>query len=410
MNSEKFKYLLNLVLKNIKKRKLRSILTIISVTIGIASIIALILISDGLFNSVEKQFMDMGINNIYVTPVNFGGGANGEFGSSSRLSDDIKLTERDVKDIERLAEINQVFGISYKIGKITVSNQDEYAFVIMADRKKADDIFETMNLEIQKGTSLQGKNGHVAIIGSYFADGLFEKEVKIGSKIKIEDVDFKVIGILETIGNTQDDSQIYIPKDAGEDIFGTNDELQQIMITIKDGYDVDEVKEKIQNKLEKTHEENTFTVITAKQILSLIKNILNSLQILLITIAAISVIVGSVGIMNSIYTSVIERTKEVGILKSIGAKINDILFIFVSESIILSIIGGLIGLIFGIGIAKAVELYAAYRNFDMLHIIVNPEIIIITLILSIIIGLIAGVLPARKASKMNAVDALKNIN
>jgi putative ABC transport system permease protein len=142
--------------------------------------------------------------------------------------------------------------------------------------------------------------------------------------------------------------------------------------------------------------------------IEMFQRILNILKTILISIASISVIVASIGIMNSIYTSVLERIKEIGVLKSIGAKLSDIVFLFVSESIILSLVGGFIGLGFGYGIAKFVEIYLISQNFNILHIVVSEYEIILTFVLSLVIGFISGILPAKKASKLKPVDALRN--
>jgi len=411
MNSLKFKELLNLTIRNIFRRKLRSILTILSITIGIAAIISLVLISNGLFNAVEEQFESMGVNSIFVIPSNFGGGPNGEFGSSSRLSSDITLTTNDVKIIEKIPELEDVFSWAYKVLKVEYKDQEDYIFVTAIDGKKANDIFESMNLIINEGKGLQDRKGHLAVVGANFADKLYDSPIKIGSKILIENVEFKIVGILESAGNSQEDSQIYITNDNSEEIFkSSNKKVGQILIKTKSDANIIQVRDKIKNKLEKTHEKDTFVVIAAIQILEIIKNILNSIKVILISIATISVIVGSIGIMNSIYTSVLERTKEIGILKSIGARREDIYFIFVSESLMLSFFGGLIGLGIGIGISKAVEWYAISKDFGILSIEITFGIVVLAMALALVIGFLAGILPAKRAAKMNTVNALKNIS
>ncbi len=404
--NKKYKHLVDLTIKNIYRRKLRSILTIIAVVIGIATIVSLFLISDGLFNYVEDAFMTMGINTIFIFPISFQGGPSQSIG---RISEEIKITENDLKIIERINEVDYAVGFSFRTGKIEFKNEELFQFVIFIDSKEVDKTFEIMNIELREGKTFQGKEGSNVLIGPYIADNFFKEPVKVGQKIKIQDKDFKVIGILETVGNIQDDSQVYITRKSAEEIFTIGDTLDQIFVSVKKEYDPLIVKEEIEKRLEREHGKDKFFIITAQQVLTMIKSVIGLLKVILISIGLISLIVGSIGIMNSIYTSVIERTKEIGILKSLGAKKEDIYFIFTLESVILSIIGGIIGLGLGIFISKAVEYYVASQGFLTLKIIVTWQIIVLAIILSIIIGIVSGLLPANKASKMNVVEALRKV-
>ncbi len=406
MNNEKFKHLINLTIKNIFRRRLRSILTIISVMIGIAAIIALVLVSDGLFNAIEGQFTSMGTNSIFI----FGQNMQGPSTGNSRLADDIQLNMRDVKNIDRIPEVKLVSGISFRITKFEFKAEEAYPMVVIAKEDIADDTFNAFNMNIAEGTSIQGKKGHNIVIGPYIAEKMFNSKIKIGNKVKLEGIDFKVIGILEAMGNSDDDSQMYITREIAKEIYDIGDNLEQIIIKTKEDANVLSVKEKIEDVLEKDHEEDSFMVITANQILELIKGILNTLKIILIAIAAISIVVGSIGIMNSIYTSVIERTKEIGILKAIGAKANDIYILFISESVILSLVGGVLGLILGALIAKGVEWYAISQSYDILTIIISWQAVFLAIGLALVIGVISGLLPSKKATRMKVVDALKDLN
>ncbi len=402
--NKKYNHLIDLTVKNIIRRRLRSILTIIAVIIGIATIVSLFLLSDGLFNYVEEAFMTMGINTVFIFPISFQGGPNQSIG---RISEDIKITENDLKIIERINEVDFAVGFSFRTGKIEYKNQELYQFVIFIDSKKVDKTLDIMNIELREGITFQGREGSNILIGPYIADRYFEQPIKVGQKIKIQDKEFKVIGILESVGNIQDDSQVYISRKSAEELFNINDNYDQIYVSVKKEYDPLIVKEEIEKRLEREHGTNKFFIITAKQILTIIKSVLNLLKIILVSIGLISILVGSIGIMNSIYTSVIERTKEIGILKSLGAKREDIYFIFTFESILLSIVGGIIGLGLGIVIAKAVEYYVASQGILTLKIIITWQIVLLAIGLSLIIGFISGLLPSRKASKMNVVDALR---
>jgi len=405
MSYEKYKHLLELTVKNIFRRRLRSVLTIIAVVIGIATIVSLFLISDGLFNYVEDVFLTMGINTVFIFPISFQGAPTQSIG---RITEDIKITQTDLKIIEKIGEIDYAVGFSFRTAKIDYKNQESFQFVIMLDPKLADKTFSIMDVDIREGKSLQGRDASEVILGSYLADNLFKDPIKVGQKIKIQDKDFKVIGILESVGNLADDSQAYITLNKGKEIFGIGDTIDQIYANVKKEYDPLVVQEKIEKRLEKEHGKDKFYIITAKQVLSIIESVLGLLKIILVSIGLISVVVGSIGIMNSIYTSVIERTREIGILKSLGARREDIYFIFTIESVILSLFGGIIGLGLGIFIAKAVQFYASSQGFLTLKIVLGWPIIVGAIVLSIIIGIVSGLLPSRQASKMNVVEALRN--
>jgi ABC-type antimicrobial peptide transport system permease subunit len=168
----------------------------------------------------------------------------------------------------------------------------------------------------------------VVLLGTTVARELFGESNPIGQTIKLNLLNFKVIGILEAVGNIQDDSQSYITINSGKELFDTGETLDQIYANVKPEYDPLIVQEEIEKRLEKKHGKDKFFIITAKQVLTMIKTVLGLLRTILISIGLISIVVGSIGIMNSIYTSVIERTKEIGILKSLGAKKEDIYFIF----------------------------------------------------------------------------------
>jgi len=406
MSYIKYKSLTNLTLKNIVRRRLRSILTIISVTIGIAAVIALVLLSDGLFNAIQGQFEKMGVNSIFVMPINFMGGPPSV--DSQRLGTDIQITMNDVKTISNIAGVKEAYGFSFQNAKIEFNKEEKYQMVYIAKEEQVTEVLDIMGVKLREGTGLAGKQGRKVSIGAYVADSMFSRQVKIGDTIKIDDFDCKVVGIFEYLGDQQNDSAIYMTRELAEDMYKIKDNVNEVLIKTYPTDDPSLVKERIQNKLEKTHKKDTFIVVTAQQVLTVIKSVLNVLKIILTAIAGISIVVGSIGIMNSIYTSVLERTKEIGVLKSIGAKPKDINYIFISESVILSLIGGVLGLGLGIVIAKAVELYTHAQNLSILSINITWSIVLLAIGLALLTGFLAGILPARRAEHMNTVDALKN--
>lgn len=403
MSSSKYSKLFKLTIKNIFRRKLRSILTILSVIIGIASVIALVLLSDGLLNTVNEQFDKMGGRVIIVLAGNFQGNPF----ESGRLSKENMLNIKDSENIEKIPAVENVFAMNYLNAQITYRNQDEFAYLATLPVEKMDDAFDFFDVSVSEGKTFNGKEGNNAVIGDYIAKKMFDREIKTGNKIKINDMDFRVLGILESIGNESDDSTIYITRKAGDDLLNYEDSVNYIMVKTKADTDNKDTVKRIERLLTKTRDEENFMIISADDFLELITRLLTLIKVILATIASISVVVGSLGVINSVYTSVLERTKEIGVLKSIGAKINDITFIFVLESLLLSLAGGVIGFGLGVAIAKGVSLYAASAGFDMFTISITVEIVLLAFILSVIVGIVAGLFPARSAAKLNPVNALR---
>jgi len=268
-------------------------------------------------------------------------------------------------------------------------------------------MLEFMSVKLDKGKTFNNREGNFAVIGPYAAKEIFKREIKIGDSIKLNNVNFKVIGILEPVGNQQDDSSVYVSRKAGQIIDNYGDNVNYMILKSKKDADGNLVAKKAEKVLGRTRKEDTFLVITAESFLGLIKRVLDIMKSILIAIAGISLVVASLGIINSVYTSVLERTREIGVLKSIGAKVTDITFIFVFESIVLTLVGGFIGFLAGLGIAKLVILYAATKGFTMLTITITPELILGTFLLSLTVGIISGFFPARAAAKLNIVDALR---
>jgi len=403
MNTEKYKKLINLTIKNIFRKKLRSTLTILSVIIGIASVVALIVLSEGMLNAVSDQFNKMGANSIFIMSANFQGDPN----TAGRVSEETMLKIQDAENLEKIGEVDEVYPMNFFTVRAEYKGEEQFLYVVTSPSKNFDSMLEFMSVKLDSGKTFNKKEGNFAVIGPYAAKEIFKREIKIGDSLKLNDIDFKVIGILEPVGNQQDDSSVYISRKAGQAIDSYGDNVNYMILKSKKDADGDLVAKRVEKVLGRNREEDTFLVITAESFLVLIKRVMNILRSILISIAGISLIVASLGIINSVYTSVLERTREIGVLKSIGAKISDITFIFVFESVVLTLAGGFIGFWAGVGIAKLVVLYAHAHNFTMLTITITPQIVIATFLLALTVGLISGFFPARSAAKLNIVDALR---
>lgn len=382
-------------------------LTIIGIFIGIAAVVSLISLGQGMNVAVEQQFEKMGADKIIVLP---GGSTQMGFFSSGFAAK--PLTENDVDKIKKIRDVDMAAGILFKSARITFNDETKYTFVTGIPIDETKEIIETMQqFEIAKGRDLTSETKAEAVVGYELAYEFFDKDIKPGDELEIEGKKFKVVGILEKIGSKMDDTAAVISIKRAKELFDVDNEVSMILVKVKKGADVDKVAKEIKEKLRKLREEKkgeeSFRVETSRQLLERIQTVLGMFQIMLIGIAAISLLVGGVGIMNTQYTAVLERTREIGIMKAIGANNKDIMFIFLIEAGLIGLIGGVIGCIIGIGMAKIVEAYAARMGLSMLKAYVSPMLIVGALSFSFLVGAIAGFTPARRAAKLQPAEALR---
>jgi len=345
---------LKLASGNLRKRKLRSWLTIIGIFISVATIFLLISLSIGLDNAVKEQFRLLGTDKIIIMPRGQAGppGAGGA----------VELTTRDVDVIEKVSGVKDVSYYVAGNAKIEFNGETRYLIVIGIPLDKSEVYIETGAYKAEQGRLLKEGDKNRIMIGNRYISGLFKKPVSKDSSITINDREFKVVGILETLGNSQDDSLIFLSLDDFKELFNAGDRVDQILVRVKPGEDVNVVSDRINRKLmsfrDVTEKTKDFSIMTPQELLQSFGIVLNIITAFLVGVAGISLLVGTIGIANTMYTSVMERTKEIGVMKAIGARNSDILMIFVIESGLLGLIGGLIGVGVGIGLAKAIDFIA----------------------------------------------------
>jgi len=384
---------------SLRRRKLRSWLTIIGIIIGISAIVSLTLIAQGTENAVNEAFEQFGTDVILVQGgATFSRPTPGEYG----------LSDRDINFFESFGEVDFVIPYSYDTQEVEFKDEKKYPLVYAIDTELWDEFLKRSNFEVEKGRAFQdGETGSV-VVGWKLNQDYFENKVDLKSRIKIGGKSFKVVGIYERVGNDADDTAISMNIDDARKVYAPEDKVTGAQIIVKDGVDIDKFAEYLEEEYEDYRGDKNFVLSTSTAILEQINSVLGILQYVVVGIAGIALIVGSVGIANTMYMSVLERTKEIGIMKSIGATNNAILTMFLIESAFFGIVGGIIGCIIGIlmaVIAKfAIEAFAPGIPFLIL---IDPAVIIGALIFSAISGIVSGILPARNASKLNPVDALR---
>ena len=397
-----------IALRNLRTRSLRSWLTVLGIVIGIFLIISLLSLSEGINKAISEQIQALGGDMIMVMP-----GGDNLMMSMMMGGDD--LEKEDIKAIERTKGVDVVLPMSYR--GIIVRHEGESKFALLAGISFKDEFMDILK-KFQGWSLAEGEWPRVGrkelLIGQQVSNAIFKEEVKIGDQLTIKGKRIKVVGVLNSLGNKSDDSQIYLDMDDYYDITGEKrGSAKMVMVKIKEGAPLDGTARNIKEDLGKVRkrrvgsDEDDFSVITAEKIGEITGSIVGIIQFAIIIFAGIAVLVGGIGITNTMFTSVRDRTREIGIMKAIGAKNSAILKIFLIESGIIGLIGGIGGTILGLFLAKVVESYGQAHPVFYISASFNPNLILFGIGFSFFVGCISGFFPALRAAKMKPVEALR---
>ena len=395
-----------MAIQNLSHRKLRTFLTLIGIFIGITAVVGLVSLAQGFQNYLEDEFSQLGADKIIINP------SGSTFGTGETVN---PLTVKDVEVIRKSSGVSEAAYFKFNVAMIEWGREDIGFYVVYTypfdDSRKL--LEETQMLKVAEGKPLRSTDsGRVAVGWDYANSKGFGENLRIGSKITINGKDFKVAAINEKIGNPQDDRSVVMIESDYANLFQKTDEVSSIIARVQKGIAPKDVVVNIEKDLRKSRGlkegQEDFEVETFEDLIKTFLTIFATVGFVLVGIAGISLVVGGIGIMNTMYTAVVERTKEIGIMKAIGARNEDILAIFLIESGFLGMIGGAIGIVLGMGLAKAIEFVAtAYLGTDLLRAAMPWWLIVGALLFAFLLGSISGLLPARQASKMNPVDALR---
>ncbi len=398
----------SLAFTNLKRSRKRSWLTMLGIVIGIASVVALISLSAGMQNVINDQLSKIGSDRISIT--------SGAGSYSSPVTGEMfsaKLYQHDVDIVKQVRGVEYAIGVTIKTS--TVKYRDEtkamMVFGLPFDAKTVENLKTISFFEILKGNYPSASDKYSIMAGYQLSQDLFDKPIAVGSKMEISGVEFSTVGINKKVGNPIYDRKIVIPLDAAKELFGVGDERSSIFAKTRSGFNTTEVAEDISDRLRRDRGlkkgEEDFTVQTAQNMIRSFTAILGVVQVFLIGIAAISLLVGGIGIMNTMYTSVLEQTKNIGIMKAVGARDADIMMIFLFEAGMLGIAGGAIGTAIGLIIGLMVQYAAANAGFEVLKASMTPDLILGAILFSFIVGAVSGMMPAIRAAKMSPVKALR---
>lgn len=389
----KFWLAYKMALKSILNNKVRSALTMLGVIIGVAAVIAAVGFAQGCMQSVTNMVEGMGTNVVTAMIVDM---------SQSRVitTNDLESFAQNSQYIASISPYIMVKGIvkSGTESKSTTIAGTNSSYITIGDVKMATGRFITEN-------DLDN-NMKVAVVGSAVTRKLFEDKNPLGETIKVNGVNFTIVGTLKEKMNGADgtdDDMVVIPVNVAQRTLKVKN-VTMFMASAKDSDSVDLAMKQIKDYLYGIYKDDSkYMCFTQESILGLLGNISNIMMIILGSIATISLVVGGIGIMNIMLVSVSERTREIGIRKAIGAKKKDILVQFLIEALMLTGIGGIIGILLGMAIIKFV-----IGSFDLITPVYSVPWIIASFTISLVIGVVFGIFPAYKAAKLNPIEALRN--
>ncbi len=393
-------FLIRSALDDFKRNKGRTFLTSLGILIGVMSVVLLIALGLGLKNYIQKQFESLGANLIMILPGSgFTGEGGGGFGGAGIVGG-AEFDERDITTLSRIPEIKYVVPLFMKSVQIEAGSQKKIGYVMGVNEQ----LFPLMNTELIRGvvfskSEVTGRS-KVAVLGNRIADDLFDKpEDAFGKTIRLENMRFKVIGVNKKTGDREQDTSVVIPFTTSYGTLNPNKTFWAVYLGVESKDKVEEAKKKAKEALLKRYKDDEFAVTEQSEILSTVNQIFSIINAILVAIGSISLIVGGIGIMNIMYATVTERIKEIGIRRAVGATKRDILLQFLAESIILSVFGGILGLILASLIVLIIRFFFPAA--------INLLSVIITIAISSAIGIFFGVFPARRAAKLPPIEAIR---
>ncbi len=391
------------VFRNLKNRKARTFLTALSILIGIITIFIFISFGLGLYNYIGELSKGSAVDKIIIQPS--GGGL------VPGLDDNFQLTESDLKTIEKTPGVYEASGAIVRAAEMKKGDETIYTFLMGYDPKKPI-MLEVSNIKLASGRLLQENDGKRVILGHGFTKDkiVFEKRFELNQKINVQGEDLTVVGFFEEIGSPQDDASIYITNDYALELYPDIEGYGMIIARV-DMDNMEIVIEKIEEALRRERNvkrgEEDFYVQSFDDLIKSYSGALNVVIGFIILIALVSVLVSAINTSNTMITSVLERYKEIGVMKSIGAKNSEILGIFLFESALIGFVAGVIGVGIGAGISYIGGEILASLGWSFLKPLFSVWLFVGCILFATVTGAVSGVLPAVRASKINPVDALR---
>lgn len=387
-------YLLKSAAEDFRRDKIRTALTSLGIMIGVLSVVMLIALGLGLKNYIKGQFENLGANLVMVLPGSgFSGGGAGLVGGA-------QFDSRDVANLARIEGVKYAIPVFFKSAAVSSGTEEKTGYILGV----SEEFFGLFNTDLLTGDVFSktevGNRAKVVILGNTIAKNLFGDPADgVGKIIRIQGLRLTVIGVVKPTGNPEHDSWVIMPYSTTYGSLNPQKMIWAIYLGASSESDVATVKQEINDTLLKRYKKDEFSVAESAEILSTVNQIFGILNLVLIAIGSISLLVGGVGIMNIMYATVTERTKEIGIRRAVGARKNDILAQFLAESLVLSAMGGVVGLLLAATIVLVVRIW--------FPVALNLLAVFIAFGVSSLIGVFFGVFPAKKAADLSPIDAIR---
>jgi putative ABC transport system permease protein len=393
----RFETVVELIKANVTHRLLRTLLTLLGIIVGVASVFCLVTVGQGLEDRVRGEFADVGTNRLLVEPQ----------GSDATLDDD------DVDAVEAVNGLGRVVPLGASASQVSWGDESVAARIVgLPGGDRGRFARQTLGSELQEGRSLGDNEVGAAVVGHDYRYGeSFTERRRIGQDITVRGDDFEIVGVQEELGTTIDDRLVFIPTEEYQALFD-DETYQYIIVETPEGAALEPFVEDIERSLRDERDEDvgdeTFSVQTVQDLVDSFTGILGAVQIVVTSIAAISLLVGAIGVGNTMYTAVLERRRDIGVLKSIGAGRTDILLIFASEAGFLGLVGGVIGVGVGVGLTELIVYAGSFAlPAQFIGASYSPSLFITAILGSAALGIVAGAIPAYRASRLDPVDALR---
>lgn len=401
--------------KGLIHAKTRSLLTVLGIVIGIASVILLMSIGQSVQTLVLQQVQSTGSNFIFIIP---GATKGSRFAAPPSVQGVVikTLVKRDVDAFKRDPAIDKAAPEVRGQTRVIYENKD----AIVLFQGTNEDFFAIRNFKTTQGETFTESDvnsfNRVAVLGSEIAKTLFGQKNQIGEIIRLKNISFRVVGVLEKKGlgpfGVDQDNLVIIPISVAQKQILGIDHYHSVVVEVNQAYTMEYAKSRLESILRDNHnifdpDKDDFTIRTQEEALDILSNITSILTVFLTAIASISLLVGGIGIMNIMFVSVAERTREIGLRKALGATNADILQQFLIEAIILTFSGGVIGIILGGSLTYLTSIILSKVVETGWVFVLPPQAIILAVLVAVLTGIIFGIYPARKASLKNPIDALR---
>ena len=395
--------LLSLTFKGVLYRPTRSWLTIVGIVIGIMLDVIILSIGDGIQGAIKKNLQAFGSDLIIIFP----GKETNPFVS---LLMGQKFKEKDLLDLESIPGVHYVMPEDSTIATVEFRGEKQSATLHATPWRQMREFFEeSQGFRLRSGEWPSDDTSRGIVLGGKIADSLFKNPIRAGDEIIVKSKRFRVSGIFSEIGEQTHDAAVFMSLNVLHELTGSSRVARTASVKVVSGTNIDLVARQIRYQLSKQEVVKDFTVLTPDKVTNLIGGVLLIIELFLVIMALISLIVGAVGIMNTMYTSVLERTRQIGVMKAVGASRDTILSLFLIESGFIGLIGGVVGIFLGVLISFLIGRFTP--NFGVSGLFSFSSIdyfgLMSVLVVTFVTGIVAGYLPARHAASMAPAEALR---